>query len=102
MTMALSGKKILVTCGCGLIGSTIVDQLLVAAPSSRVVVIDNLSRGTLLNLEDDGHRADVELVREDIRNFDRIRPWFDGVDAVFHQAAIRITRWPGAASASKC
>ena len=90
--MELEGKKFLVTGGCGLIGSTIIDQLLRAAPGSEVVVIDNLSRGTLLNLEGALGTGRVELVREDIRYFDRIRPWFDGVDAVFHQAAIRITR----------
>jgi UDP-glucose 4-epimerase len=88
----LEGKKVLVTGGCGLIGSTIIDQLLRAAPGAEVVVIDNLSRGTLLNLEGALGTGRVELVREDIRFFDRIRPWFDGVDAVFHQAAIRITR----------
>jgi len=90
--MALSEKRILVTGGCGLIGSTVVDQILRAAPRSSVVVLDNLSRGTLLNLEAAMSTGRVDLVREDIRHFDRIRPWFDGVDAVFHQAAIRITR----------
>ncbi len=90
--MNLCGKKILVTGGCGLIGSTIIDQLLTAYPTLRVVVLDNLSRGTLLNLEPALASERVELVREDIRYYDRIRPWFDGIDAVFHQAAIRITR----------
>jgi UDP-glucose 4-epimerase len=88
----LTLDKVLVTGGCGLIGSTIVDQLLAAWPTVRIVVVDNLSRGTLLNLETGLATGRVELVREDIRHFDRIRPWFDGVDAVFHQAAIRITR----------
>jgi UDP-glucose 4-epimerase len=87
-----SNKKVLVTGGCGLIGSTIIDQLLIAASDAQIVVIDNLSRGTLLNLESALSSGRVELVREDIRYFDRIRPYFDGVDAVFHQAAIRITR----------
>ena len=90
--MNLSGKKILVTGGCGLIGSTIIDQLLAAHPTASVVVVDNLSRGTLLNLEPALATGRVKLVREDIRYYDRIRPLFDGVDAVFHQAAIRITR----------
>jgi UDP-glucose 4-epimerase len=90
--MELKNKKFLVTGGCGLIGSTIIDQLLLAAPDSQIVVIDNLSRGTLLNLESALRTGRVELVREDIRHFDRIRPWFKGVAAVFHQAAIRITR----------
>jgi UDP-glucose 4-epimerase len=91
-SMQLSNTKILVTGGCGLIGSTIVDQLLAAAPSVRILVVDNLSRGTTINLERAMESGRVELVREDIRHFNRIRPYFDGVDAVFHQAAIRITR----------
>ena len=40
----------------------------------QIVVIDNLSRGTLLNLEQALASGRVELVREDIRYFDRIRP----------------------------
>jgi UDP-glucose 4-epimerase len=88
----LSRSKVLVTGGCGLIGSTIVDQLLAAEPHLQVVVVDNLTRGTLLNLEQALATGRVELVNEDVRYFDRIRPLFDGVDAVFHQAAIRITR----------
>jgi UDP-glucose 4-epimerase len=88
----LTWSKVLVTGGCGLIGSTIVDQLLAAGPNTRVVVIDNLSRGTRLNLESALTSGRVQLVHEDVRHFDRIRPWFDGVDVVCHQAAIRITR----------
>lgn len=90
--MNLAGKKILVTGGAGLIGSTIIDQLLDAEPTVRIVAVDNLTRGTLLNLERALATGRVELVEQDVRYFDRIRPLFDGVDAVFHQAAIRITR----------
>jgi UDP-glucose 4-epimerase len=90
--MDLTAKTVLVTGGCGLIGSTIVDQLLRQQPPRRIIVIDNLTRGTLLNLDQALQSGRVELVREDIRHFERIRPYFDGVDAVFHQAAIRITR----------
>jgi UDP-glucose 4-epimerase len=90
--MDLANKTVLVTGGCGLIGSTIIDQLLEASPPKQIIVIDNLTRGTLLNLERAQASGRVKLVQEDIRFFDRIRPWFDKVDAVFHQAAIRITR----------
>jgi UDP-glucose 4-epimerase len=90
--MRLAGKKFLVTGGCGLVGSTIADHLLAADPTVRVVVLDNLSRGTMLNLEQAVASGRVEMVQEDIRDFARIRPWFDGADGVFHQAAIRITR----------
>jgi len=88
----LTDKNVLVTGGCGLIGSTIVDRLLALDPGIHVTVLDDLSRGTLLNLEEAMQSGRVELIREDVRHFDRIRPYFDGVSAVFHQAAIRITR----------
>ena len=89
--MDLHDKTVLVTGGCGLIGSAIIDQLIDAEPTCRVRIIDNLSRGTLLNIRRVS-TGRVELVRKDIRHFSQIRPHFDGVDAVFHQAAIRITR----------
>jgi UDP-glucose 4-epimerase len=87
-----SAKTILVTGGCGLIGSTIVDQLLERYPSCRVRIIDNLSRGTLFNLERALASGRVELIRDDIRDYSKIAAYFRGVDVVFHQAAIRITR----------
>lgn len=89
--MDLNDKAILVTGGCGLLGSTIIDRLLDRFRPRRIVVIDNLVRGTLLNLESAQSRFPIELVRKDIREFAAIRPFFDGIDAVFHQAAIRIT-----------
>jgi len=89
--MELRGKTVLVTGGCGLIGSTIVDQLIRDEDVGEVRVLDNLSRGTLLNLEWARAHGNVHLFRADIRHFADIRPYFDGVDVVFHQAAIRIT-----------
>lgn len=88
--MDLRGKTALVTGGCGLLGSTIADQL-VDEGIGRIIVIDNLTRGTLLNIERARERGNVELVRKDVRNAADIRPHFEGVDVVFHQAAIRIT-----------
>ena len=90
--MKLAGKTILITGGCGLIGSTLADRLLLDEPTVRIVLLDNLTRGTRFNVERALASGRVKLVEEDIRHFDRIRPWFDGVDGVFHQAAIRITR----------
>lgn len=86
-----NNKTILVTGGCGLIGSTIVDQLLRDYKPAKIVVLDNLVRGTTINLEEALATGCVELVKTDIRDFKAIRPYFDGVEAVFHQAAIRIT-----------
>ena len=95
--MDLRGKTILVTGGCGLIGSTIIDLLLRDEGVAEVRILDNLTRGTLLNVEDAMASGRVSLHREDIRDYAAIRPHFAGVDVVFHQAAIRITacaeRW---------
>jgi nucleoside-diphosphate-sugar epimerase len=90
--MELSDKTFLITGGCGLIGSTITDQLLAADPTVRVRIVDNLTRGTIGNIESALASGRVELIEDDIRKFDRIRPCFEGVDGVFHQAAIRITQ----------
>lgn len=89
--MSLSDKTILITGGCGLIGSYIADLLIRDEDVKRIIILDNLSRGTFHNIEWARRRADVELIRKDIRNFTDIRPHFEGVDVVFHLAAIRIT-----------
>ncbi|MBI3881574.1 MAG: SDR family NAD(P)-dependent oxidoreductase [Verrucomicrobia bacterium] len=89
--MNLEGKTILITGGCGLIGSTMADQLIAEDRVGKIIVLDNLYRGTLHNLDWARAHGNVELVRADIRNFKEIRPHFDGVDVVFHMAAIRIT-----------
>lgn len=89
--MQLTGKTVLVTGGCGLIGSTLIDQLIRDEGVAQVRVIDNLTRGTVENIAWARAHGDVRLSRADIRHFADIRPHFDGVAVVFHQAAIRIT-----------
>ncbi len=90
-SVAIPGGSFLVTGGAGLIGSHIVD-LLLAGGAGRVVVIDNLTRGSMSNLAEAMRRPGVEFVRLDIRDRSAIAPWFRGMDGVFHQAAIRITQ----------
>jgi len=88
--MNLCHKTVLITGGCGLIGSYIADLLIRDEQVERIIILDNLSRGTLHNIKWAQEHGNVELVREDIRSFADIRPYFDGVDVVFHLAAIRI------------
>ena len=49
--MDLDGKTILITGGAGMIGSATVDLLLRDHPRTRIVILDNLSRGTTANIE---------------------------------------------------
>ena len=77
----ISGKKVLVTGGAGFIGSNIAHEL---CGDNEVLVLDDLSSGKKENL--DG--LDVELITASIRDADRVREAMEGVDYVFHHAAI--------------
>src|SRR5690606_33809213 len=75
----------------GLIGSSTIDLLLRLHSPGRVVVLDNLVRGDLTNLESALKNPCVELVRGDVRDADIVRRLMQGMDAVVHLAALRIT-----------
>ena len=73
--------KCLVTGGAGFIGSNLVDTLI--EKGHEVLVIDNFSTGKRENLN-----PKAKFFEEDLRNFETIRPIFEGVDFVFHEAAL--------------
>jgi UDP-glucose 4-epimerase len=89
--MDINGASILVTGGCGLIGSTTIDLLLREHAPGRIVIFDNLNRGTLGNVEHALNDRRVTLVRGDIRDVDAVRKVTRGMDAVIHMATLRIT-----------
>lgn len=78
--------KSIVTGGCGFIGSHIVDRLLIE--NHEVVVIDNCSTGRLENLKHHKDDKRLTIVETDICNHEKIAPLFEGVDWVFHMAAL--------------
>jgi UDP-glucose 4-epimerase len=86
----LKGACCLVTGGAGFIGSTIADQLL-AAGASEVRVLDNFVRGSWSSLEWALDRG-ADVIEGDIRDTDTVDRAMTGVDYLFHQAALRITR----------
>jgi UDP-glucose 4-epimerase len=88
--MKIEGSKILVTGGCGLIGSTTIDQVLAENPA-KVVIYDNLVRGSLNNVAHLMNDPRVELVKGDIRDVEATRKVTEGMDAVIHMATLRIT-----------
>jgi UDP-glucose 4-epimerase len=87
----MKGQRTLITGGAGLVGSHIADQL-VRAGASEVMVLDNFVRGRQANLAWALANGPVRIVEGDIRDRDLLRELLDGVDVVFHQAAIRITQ----------
>ena len=88
--MNIEGAKILVTGGCGLIGSTTIDQLL-REDVGQIVIYDNLVRGSMHNVAEILKDKRVTLVKGDIRDVESTRRVTEGMDAVIHMAAIRIT-----------
>src|SRR5262244_611322 len=73
---------VLVTGGCGFIGSNLVRRL--AARGRRVRILDDLSVGTRDNVPPS---ADVELVVGDVRDAAVVTRAVDGVEAIVHLAA---------------
>jgi UDP-glucose 4-epimerase len=90
MPNRIDGSTVLVTGGAGLIGSTIVDQLLDAG-AAEVRVLDNLVRGRMHNLEAAKKRRGFVFINADIRDREAVGRAVAGCDYVFHQAALRIT-----------
>jgi UDP-glucose 4-epimerase len=83
--------RVLVTGGGGAIGSNVVDELVLAG-ADEVIVLDNFVRGRRENLDWARANGNVQLVEGDIRNRSLVRELTDGIDLVFHLAAIRITQ----------
>lgn len=88
---SLGGARILVTGGAGLVGSHVADAL-ADAGAAEIVVLDNLSRGRLDNLARARAYGRVSMLHGDIRDRTLLAKALDGVDVLFHLAAIRITQ----------
>ncbi|HYN86591.1 MAG TPA: SDR family oxidoreductase [Pyrinomonadaceae bacterium] len=81
--MSLRGI-VLVTGGAGFIGSHIAEAC--AAAGGRVRVLDDLTTGYVENLEE--IRGEVDFVRGSVNDRDALRRALEGVELVFHEAAI--------------
>ena len=87
----MRNTRILITGGAGLIGSHIAEQLLDESPA-EIVVFDNFVRGRKENLARVMGRAAVTIVEGDITDREAVARVMQGIDVVFHQAALRITQ----------
>ncbi len=76
--------RFLVSGGAGFIGSHIVERLL--NDGHDVTVIDDLSTGRIENANEFEGRVDFHKI--DLRNLDDVQRATEGVDHIFHQAAL--------------
>ncbi|WP_433613945.1 NAD-dependent epimerase/dehydratase family protein [Dactylosporangium sp. CA-139114] len=90
-SVPIRGARVLVTGGAGTIGSHVVD-LLVQGGAAEIVVLDNLVRGRMANLAWAIANGPVRVVEGDIRDAALVHELSQGIDLVFHLAAIRITQ----------
>src|SRR2546427_12974136 len=79
-------KHAVVTGGAGFIGSHLVERLL--NDGLHVTVLDNFSTGRPENLAHLESHSGLRIHHVDIANHESIFPFFDGVDTVFHIAAL--------------
>ncbi|MFH1266540.1 MAG: SDR family oxidoreductase [Planctomycetota bacterium] len=77
-------RTFLVTGGAGFIGSHIAEALV--ERGDKVRVLDNLSTGHLSNLE--GFRDRIEFVEGDLVDAPLVAKVVEGVDCIFHEAAL--------------
>jgi nucleoside-diphosphate-sugar epimerase len=76
--------NILVTGGAGFIGSNLADELI--RRGAKVKIIDNLLTGYHENLEE--IKGDFEFIEGDIADSEVIGRAVDGIDFIFHEAAL--------------
>jgi UDP-glucose 4-epimerase len=79
-------RKVVVTGGAGFIGSHLAEEL--AGQGYHVVILDDLSSGTMENMAELLKKQNVEFVRGSVTDFSLIKKLFKDVQYVFHQAAI--------------
>jgi len=84
--MSASIKRCLVTGGAGFIGSHIAERLL--ADGHQVTVIDNFVSGNPNNIKELINNPRFRFIQADCADLDAVAPAFEGIDWVFHMAAL--------------
>jgi len=89
MPNKVKDSVILVTGGAGFIGSYVIEELIPLEPK-KIIIIDNLIRGSIPNMKNFIKNPLVEFHQGDLRDLDLLEKCMAGTDYVFHMAALRI------------
>ena len=90
----MSGLKILVTGGAGFIGSSLCERLI--SQGHSVLAYDSLFRGNKSNLSALAGNERFQFMQGDVRDVERLDEaieCLDGVDLIYHLAAVNGTKW---------
>ena len=74
--------KLIVTGGCGFIGSHFIDHAI--QQNDEIIVIDNMLTGSEKNLENANKSGNVKLLKNDILFLDDIQNEFVNADGIVH------------------
>ena len=85
----IKDSTIFVSGGAGFIGSYVIEELLTHQPK-KIIILDNLIRGSFENMKGFINDPRVEFIEGDIRNIELLEKCIAGTDYVFHMAALRI------------
>ena len=83
--------RVLVTGAAGFLGSHLTDALLMRG--YQVIGVDNLSHGSLDNLEEASRHPNFEFHQEDVCDLPALRRVSEGVPLIAHLAAFKIPRY---------
>ena len=86
----ITNATIFVTGGAGFIGSYVIEELLLNYQPKKIIILDNLIRGSFENMKGFINDPRVEFIEGDIRNNELLEKCIAGTDYVFHMAALRI------------
>ena len=85
----IKDSVILVTGGAGFIGSYVIEELIPLQPK-KVIIIDNLIRGSFANMRNFIKNPLIEFHEGDMRDLELLESCIAGTDYIFHMAALRI------------